>query len=87
MEVPGPAHFRCHDVLEAIHAENGQNTYHCFVANRLSYFFDLQGPSISYDSACSSGLAALQAGCDDKEIPSSWGSRVSSHLPRSTFLV
>ena len=28
-------------------------------ANRLSYFFDLSGPSMSIDTACSSAMAAL----------------------------
>ena len=36
----------------------------CMAANRLSYFFDLSGPSLSVDSACSSTMAALhQAVC------------------------
>lgn len=48
------------DILESIHAENGINTYSCFVSNRLSYFYDTCGPSMSMDSACSSGLTALK---------------------------
>ena len=31
----------------------------CMAANRLSYFFDLSGPSMSVDTACSSAMAAL----------------------------
>ena len=31
----------------------------CMAANRVSYFFDLSGPSISVDTACSSAMAAL----------------------------
>lgn len=31
----------------------------CMAANRLSYFFDLSGPSMSVDTACSSTMAAL----------------------------
>ena len=34
-----------------------------FLANRLSWFFNVTGPSISMDSACSSSLAALDIAC------------------------
>ncbi|MCC2280652.1 phosphopantetheine-binding protein [Streptomyces sp. ET3-23] len=32
---------------------------HAFLANRLSFHYDLRGPSITLDTACSSGLTAL----------------------------
>ena len=31
----------------------------CMAANRLSYFFNLSGPSVTVDTACSSTMAAL----------------------------
>ena len=31
----------------------------CMAANRLSYFFNLSGPSLAVDTACSSSMAAL----------------------------
>ena len=34
-------------------------TVGCMVANRLRYFYDLSGPSISVDTAYSSSVAAL----------------------------
>ncbi|MFN8607673.1 MAG: type I polyketide synthase [Vulcanimicrobiota bacterium] len=33
----------------------------CMTSNRLSYAFDLQGPSLTIDTACSSALVALHA--------------------------
>ena len=34
-------------------------TASCMAANRISYFFDLSGPSMTVDTACSSTMAAL----------------------------
>ena len=34
-------------------------------ANRISYYWDLKGPSFAIDSACSSSLTALNAACRD----------------------
>ncbi|SOC15867.1 non-ribosomal peptide synthetase [Stappia indica] len=33
------------------------------IANRTSFFFDLQGPSVAVDSMCSSGLQAVHQAC------------------------
>jgi 3-oxoacyl-[acyl-carrier-protein] synthase II len=34
-----------------------------FAPNRISYFFDLRGPSVAVDSACASSLVSVHAAC------------------------
>jgi acyl transferase domain-containing protein/acyl-CoA synthetase (AMP-forming)/AMP-acid ligase II/acyl carrier protein len=49
--------------LQLIDGDYGTGNAPSIVANRLSYFLDLKGPSQSIDSACSSSLVALQHAC------------------------
>ncbi|KAI0415269.1 putative polyketide synthase [Xylaria grammica] len=44
-----------------LHAAVGSGT--TMLANRLSHFYDLRGPSIALDTACSGGLVAAHLGC------------------------
>jgi acyl transferase domain-containing protein len=46
-----------------IDVHTGGGAGFCMVANRLSYHFDLHGPSMAIDSACSSSLVAIFEGC------------------------
>jgi myxalamid-type polyketide synthase MxaB len=49
--------------LVAIEAYTGTGNAHSIAANRISYAFDLRGPSMAVDTACSSGLLALHLAC------------------------
>ena len=67
------------------------------VANRVSYCFDLHGPSITLDTMCSSSLTAIHLACqalenDDTDMAIAGGVNVSIHpdkylmLSRDMFL-
>jgi acyl transferase domain-containing protein/NADPH:quinone reductase-like Zn-dependent oxidoreductase/short-subunit dehydrogenase/ubiquinone/menaquinone biosynthesis C-methylase UbiE/acyl carrier protein len=47
----------------AIDAYTNVGSSLCIAANRISYFFNLQGPSLVVDTACSSSLVATHLGC------------------------
>jgi acyl transferase domain-containing protein len=49
--------------LEALDTYSSTGTAHSVLANRLSYFLDLRGPSMAIDTACSSSLVALHQAC------------------------
>ena len=42
----------------------GAHSAYWSIANRVSYFLDLHGPSFAVDSACSSSLTAIQLACE-----------------------
>lgn len=44
-------------------ALTGARSTYWSIANRASYFFNLQGPSMAVDSACSSSLTAIHLAC------------------------
>ena len=52
-----------HNDVEDIELRTLTGTLHSVLANRLSYFLDLRGPSISIDTACSSSLVAIHMAC------------------------
>ena len=48
---------------DKIPAYEATGTAQSVLSNRLSYYFDLKGPSVTVDTACSSTLAALHLAC------------------------
>ena len=54
---------RCMDDLAVFTSHSMTGNAPSIAANRLSYVFDLHGPSMSVDTACSSSLVALHQAC------------------------
>ncbi|HET6948044.1 MAG TPA: type I polyketide synthase, partial [bacterium] len=55
--------FRQFDRHELITGHSGTGNALSIAANRISYFFDLRGPSLAVDTACSSSLTAVHLAC------------------------
>lgn len=55
--------YRFADDLAAIDSSFATGNTASIAANRLSYFFDLRGPSMAIDTACSSSLVAFHQAC------------------------
>ncbi|OJD32113.1 polyketide synthase [Diplodia corticola] len=56
------ATLRGHDAQD-IPLYEGTGNGAALISNRISWFFDLKGPSLSLDTACSSSLVALHLAC------------------------
>ncbi|WP_233238555.1 type I polyketide synthase [Bordetella sp. LUAb4] len=55
--------YRMAEDLDAVEASTATGNTSSTAANRLSYFFDLRGPSMAMDTACSSSLVAFHQAC------------------------
>ncbi|MGW8462024.1 SDR family NAD(P)-dependent oxidoreductase [Pseudomonas sp. CLCA07] len=78
-----------HD-LSMIDAATATGNTNSIAANRLSFFYDLQGPSMAIDTACSSSLIAFHQACQaiqSGEIEQAITGGVSLHLHPFGFLI
>ncbi len=56
-----------HDIYDIGH-NAASATSEAMTANRVSWFFGLQGPSLTLDTACSSSLYALHLACQSLRL-------------------
>ncbi len=54
---------RIFDDYEIVEVYSGTGNANSTVANRLSYFFNLHGPSVAVDTACSGALVSVHLAC------------------------
>jgi len=81
--------YRMADDLAAIDSSAATGIISSIAANRISYVFDLHGPSISMDTACSSSLVAFHQAClaiRSGEISEALAGGVNLHLHPYGFI-
>lgn len=81
--------YRLMDDLASVDSSVATGNTSSIAANRLSYFFDLRGPSIAIDTACSSSLVAFHQACQSilaGESTHALTGGVSLHIHPSGFI-
>ena len=77
------------DDLNAFDQNTGTGTTASIAANRVSYLFDFQGPSLVIDTACSSSLVAFHHACEAirrGEVSIAMAGGVSLHMHPYGFI-
>jgi acyl transferase domain-containing protein len=75
-------HNQLADQFRNIDVHTASGAGFCMTANRLSYQFDLHGPSVAVDSACSSSLVAVFLACQ-----SLWSGQATAALAAGVNLI
>ncbi|ACL75231.1 type I polyketide synthase [Ruminiclostridium cellulolyticum] len=84
--------YQLYGAEESMKGNNiGLQSSHASIANRVSYFFNLNGPSIGLDTMCSSSLTAIHLACEslkrnETEMALAGGVNVSIHPNKYIFL-
>ncbi|WP_175786805.1 type I polyketide synthase [Burkholderia anthina] len=81
--------YRMADDLATVDASMATGNTASIAANRLSYVFDLRGPSLAVDTACSSAMVAFHLACRaiaNGEISHAIAGGVSLHLHPYGFI-
>lgn len=82
--------YRMADDMSAIDTSSATGNTASIAANRISYVFNFQGPSMSLDTACSSSLVAFHQACQSirsGETDMALAGGISLHLHPYGFLV
>lgn len=82
--------YRLSHDLSLVDASTATGNTLSIAANRLSYIYDLRGPSMAVDTACSSSLVAFHQACQaiqSGEIDQALTGGVSLHLHPFGFLI
>ena len=82
--------YRLVEDMASIDSSVATGTTASISANRISYFFDLRGPSMAIDTACSSSLVAFHQACQairSGEITHALTGGISLHLHPLGFIV
>ncbi|WP_027961822.1 type I polyketide synthase [Halomonas halodenitrificans] len=82
--------YRLADDMAAIDASTATGNTSSIASNRLSYAFDLHGPSMSLDTACSSSLVAFHQACQAiraGETDMALAGGISLHLHPYGFII
>ncbi|WAM54403.1 type I polyketide synthase [Vreelandella venusta] len=82
--------YRLADDMAAIDASTATGNTSSIASNRLSYVFDLHGPSMSLDTACSSSMVAFHQACQSirsGETNMALAGGISLHLHPYGFII
>ncbi|HDS1734775.1 type I polyketide synthase [Pseudomonas sp. BP8] len=82
--------YRLVDDMAAIDGATATGNTMSIAANRLSYFYDLRGPSMAIDTACSSSLVAFHQACQailSGDVDQAITGGISLHLHPFGFMI